>query len=162
MPKQTVVVNATPCISLALIGHFELLQRLYETIIIPPAVQREVLVGGAQYIGVTELKQASWVKTVPLQNPRQADLLVDLDRGEAEVIILAQEHQADVVIIDERLGRRYAKRVGLAVTGTLGVLLKAKSEGHIPLVAPLVQKLVQGGIHLSSAVVDRTIQMAGE
>ncbi|MDM8532165.1 hypothetical protein QUF63_13415 [Anaerolineales bacterium HSG25] len=84
MPKQTVVVNATPCISLALIGHFELLQRLYETIIIPPAVQREVLVGGAQYIGVTELKQASWVKTIPLQNPRQADLLVDLDRGEAQ------------------------------------------------------------------------------
>jgi len=122
---RTVVVNTTPIIALALIGQLDLLQHLYGEVMIPPAVQAEVLVGGPSGVGVAGLQTANWIRTVPLQDPRRADLLSDLDRGEAEVIALAQELNAELVIIDERLARRHAQRLGLALTGVLGVLLKA-------------------------------------
>jgi predicted nucleic acid-binding protein len=69
---------------------------------------------------------------------------------------------ADLVIIDECLARRHAKRVGLRLTGTLGVLLKAKSLGFVPSVAPLIDQLREGGIHLNDAVVAETLKLAGE
>jgi len=99
---RTLVVNTTPIIALALIGQLDLLQHLYGEVMIPPAVQAEVLVGGPSGVGVAGLQTANWIRTVPLQDPRRADLLSDLDRGEAEVIALAQELNAELVIIDER------------------------------------------------------------
>jgi predicted nucleic acid-binding protein len=103
MPKssQQVVVNATPIISLALISQIDLLHQFYGKIIIPPAVQSEVLAGGSRGIGRVELSTADWIDTISLQDSSRADLLADLDRGEAEVIALAQELNADLVIIDE-------------------------------------------------------------
>lgn len=127
MPRR-VVVNATPIIALSLIGSIDLLRQLYVEILIPPAVHAEVLSGGIERAGMLELKQASWIRDTPLQSPRSADLLVDLARGEAEVLVLALEQQADMVILDERLARRHAQRLGIPVTGTLGVLLRAKQR----------------------------------
>jgi len=102
MPEttRTVVVNTTPLIALALIGQLDLLRHLYGKVVIPPAVKDEVLAGGPGGIGVTELQRAKWIRTIPLQDPRRADLLSDLDRGEAEVIALAQELNAGLVIMD--------------------------------------------------------------
>ena len=95
-----VVVNATPIISLALISQIDLLHQFYGKVIIPPAVQSEVLAGGTQGVGRVELSAADWIEMILLQDPSRADLLADLDRGEAEVIALAQELNADLVIID--------------------------------------------------------------
>jgi predicted nucleic acid-binding protein len=164
MPEQPrlVVVNATPIIALALIKQLGLLQYLYNEVVIPPEVQAEVLAGGPSGVGKVELEGANWIRTIPLQDPRRADLLSDLDRGEAEVIALAQELDAQLIIIDERLARRHAKRLGLTLTGTLGVLLKAKEQGMIPVIAPLIDQLRQGGIRLSQAVVTEALELAGE
>ncbi len=164
MPRrpQRVVVNATPIIALALIGKLDLLQQLYGEAMMPSAVQAEVFAGGPMGIGSTELHAATWLRATALQDPRRADLLADLDRGEAEVIALAQELDADLVIIDERLARRHAKRLGLTLTGTLGVLLKAKHLGLVPSVAPLIEQLRQAGIRLSDAVVAEALKLAGE
>ena len=113
MPRRVgvVVVNTTPIIALSLVNQLDLLRRLYVEILIPPAVQAEVRAGGASGVGVVELQQAYWIRITPLQDPRRADLLSDLDRGEAEVIALAQERNADLVIIDERLAQRIYKTV---------------------------------------------------
>jgi len=134
-PSQTVVVNATPVIALALINQLDLLRRLYGEALIPPAVRAEVLAGGPGSPGFVELQRAEWIRVTDLQDPRRADLLSDLDRGEAEVIALAQELNATLVIVDERLARRHVRRLGLKLTGTLGVLLKAKERGLIPVVS---------------------------
>lgn len=85
MPEKAriVVLNTTPIITLALAGQFHLIQQLYEEAMIPPAVRAEVMAGRAQRIGVAELAAASWLRTVPLQDPQRANLLSDLDRGEA-------------------------------------------------------------------------------
>ena len=164
MPESArlVIVNATPIISLALIDQLELLNSLYGQVLTPPVVQTEVLAGGISGIGVEQLIKATWLRTQPLQDPRRAGLLSDLDRGEAEVIALAQEIKADLVIIDERLGRMHAKRLGLTVTGTLGVLLKAKESQLISQVAPLIEQLRLGGIRLSETVIKEALNLAGE
>jgi predicted nucleic acid-binding protein len=112
-PPQQVVVNATPIIALALVSRLNLLQQLYGEVVVPPAVRDEVLAGGQGAVGSAELRKATWIRTVALQDPQRADLLSDLDRGEAEVLSLAQELGADLVIIDERLARSHAARVGL-------------------------------------------------
>jgi len=164
MPErpQQVVVNATPLIALALIGKLGLLQQLYGQVTMPSAVEAEVFAGGPKGIGSTEIREATWLHAVSLQDPQRADLLADLDRGEAEVIALAQELDADLVILDERLARRHARRVGLTLTGTLGVLLKAKQVGQVGAVAPLIEQLRLGGIRLSDAIVAEVLKLADE
>ena len=78
------------------------------------------------------------------------------------MIILAQEVDASLVVIDERMARRYARRLGLPLTGTLGVLLRAKHRGLIPAVMPLVARLIQGGIHVGDALVAEVSRLADE
>lgn len=159
---RTVVVNTAPIISLSLVNHLPLLRDLYQTVLIPPAVREEAMRGGTRSIGVTELQQADWIRTVPLQDSRRADLLSDLDRGEAEVLALAQESHADLVIIDERLARRHAQRLGIALTGTLGVLLRAKKRGLLSEIRPLVEQIHRGGIRLSRLLIEEALKLAGE
>jgi predicted nucleic acid-binding protein len=164
MPEQSriVILNATPVIALTLINQLDLLRRLYGEVIIPPAVQAEVLAGGPGSPGFAELQTAKWIRATPLQDPRRADLLSDLDRGEAEVVALAQELDATLVIIDERLARLHARRLGLNLTGTLGVLLRAKERGLVPAVKPLIDQLQQGGFRLDDFVIAEALELAGE
>lgn len=159
---QLVVVNTTPIIALALLGKLDLLHQLYSQVITPSAVRTEVLAGGSTGMGSAELQGATWIRVVSLQDPQRADLLADLDRGEAEVIVLAQELNADLVIIDEHLARRHARRLGLALTGTLGVLLKAKQLGLIDAIAPLIEQLQIGGIRLGDTVIATVLELADE
>jgi len=121
-----------------------------------------VLAGGASGIGITEFKKANWLQVTPLHDPSRADLLSDLDRGEAEAIALTQELRANLVIIDERLARKHARRLGLKLTGTLGVLLEAKNRGYIGAIKPLIEQLVQGGIRLGEEVIAEALKLAKE
>lgn len=164
MPEgpRLVVVDTTPIIALSLIGQLDLLRKLYGRVVVPAAVQAEVFAGGAAGVGIRELREASWLEVVSLQDPGRAALIADLERGEAEVIALAQEQGADLVVIDERLARRHAKRLGMRLTGTLGVLLRAKQLGAIEAVAPMIDQLRQGGIRLSDDVVAEVLRLAGE
>lgn len=105
--RRVVVVDTTPIIALSIIGQLQLLESLYGEVWIPPAVNAEVAAGGSRP-GAAELQRAAFVRVATLEDPSQADLLSDLDRGEAEVIALARERRADLVILDERLARRHA------------------------------------------------------
>jgi predicted nucleic acid-binding protein len=164
MPDEPriVVVNATPLIALSLIDQLHLLQVLYQSVLIPPAVQAEVMQGGVRGTGAAELRRADWIRVVGLRDSERADMLSDLDRGEAEVLALALELKADIAIIDERLARRHARRLGIPLGGTLGVLLKAKSEGLLDQIGPFIEQMRGGGIRLSIAVVDEALRLAGE
>ena len=164
MPKRqrVVVVNTTPIISLALVGQLSLIHSLYDEVLIPPAVEAEILAGVTKNTKAVDLDNNPYIRVVMLRDSNRAVLLADLDRGEAEVISLAQELVADLVVIDERLARRHAKRLGLYVTGTLGVLLKAKECGKIPEVKSVIMELQRGGIYLSDELVTQSLILAGE
>lgn len=159
--QRIVISNTTPIISLAVIQKLHLLQLLYGEVWIPTAVEDELSAGGMR-AGASELQSASYIRTVPLNDPQRARLLSDLDRGEAEVIALALEHQADLVIIDEQLGRRHAQRLGLTLTGVLGVLLRAKQQGYLTKIEPEIIQLRQAGIRLGDNLIERVLQLANE
>ena len=78
MPEEgrlpAVVVNSTPIITLAIIDQLPLLRKLYGTVLIPSAVQAEVLAGGPNRPGMAQLEAAPWVETVNVEDPRRADL----------------------------------------------------------------------------------------
>lgn len=138
------------------------MRALYFEVLAPNAVFVEVMAGGRALVGANELRQTSWIRKVELADPTRADLLSDLDRGEAEAIALAQEVQADLLIVDERLARRYAQHLGIPMSGTLGVLLKAKQTGLIAEVGPFIARLEEGGIRLGASLIRRTLELAGE
>ena len=85
-----------------------------------------------------------------------------LHAGEVEVMILAQEQKADLVIIDDNAAKKTAKYLGLTVTGTLGVLLKAKSRGIVQEITPLVAEMKRNGFYIDSMLEGFVLEQAGE
>ena len=117
-----VISNTSPISNLAAIGQLDLLQQLYGTIIIPPAVYQELINSGDTDPATLAVQTLSWIQTQPVSDRVLLETLQsNLDPGEAEAITLAVEIHADRLIIDERRGRNEAIRLGLQVTGLLGI-----------------------------------------
>jgi predicted nucleic acid-binding protein len=159
MPK--VVSNTTPIISLLKIGKLEILKDLYKEIYIPQEVFSEIEAGKHKkyYLNLLELE---WIKIEQIQDRKSIAYFLDLDKGEAEAIILATESEADLILLDESLGRFHAKHAGLRVTGTIGILVKAKKQGLISELKPLILELKEKGVWLSESLIERILQLANE
>ncbi len=162
MKPSNAVINTSPWISLSLCGQIDLLKKLYDNVLIPPAVKQEIKAGGKNQIGVQEIESATWLEIVEIEDSSKVSLLHELDRGEAEVIILAQEQRADEVIIDEKVARMQARVLGLQVVGSLGLLLRSKKRGFIHEIRPLIDKILGGGIHIHEDIVQGILHEAGE
>ena len=156
-----VIANNTPLVAYWSISRLDILQTLFEEILIPPAIRDEFL-ASIPLDRFQSLLIAPWIKVVPLARPSAVDAFAGLDKGEAEVIALAQEQEARLVLLDERRARRYATRMSLPVSGTLGVLLLAKQEGLIEAVKPLMSGLIDSGLYVHRDLVDRITLLAGE
>jgi len=86
-----------------------------------------------------------------------------LHDGEVEVMILAQENQnKDIIIIDDSAAKKTAKFLGLQVTGTLGIILKAKKVNIISNVTSIMDQLIQNGFYITQEVYDFVKNEAGE
>ena len=158
---RKVVCNTTPLLSLLKIDRLGVLKELYGQITIPEAVVGEVDAGRDREYHI-DLRTLDRIRIVPIRSASARLFLFDLDDGEAETIILAQEQSADLAIIDEKLGRRYAAQLGIPVTGTIGVLLKAKERGLIPAVAPLLLELRDKSSWIDDALFEKALVIAGE
>lgn len=156
--RKTVIVNSTPIIALLGIGQLNILNALYGDIYIPEAVKHEVVVKDDH-----ALDNYPWVKVKAISNTAAKEAFISsLHDGEVEVMILAKEQNADLVIIDDGLARRHAKHQGLTVTGTVGVMLRAKDNGTISAVKPLLVDLQNFGFHISDSVINEALRLAGE
>lgn len=159
-----VVSNTSPLTNLAAIGKFHLLRDLYGYIHIPAAVWNELNAFGRAWPGRDEVLAAEWVTRRSIQNvPLATALQRDLDAGEAETIALALEMKADLVLMDEREGRRIAQRLGLHVVGVVGVLIASKAHNLVDVIQPLLDDLrYKAGFYLSDTVYHKALQIAGE
>jgi uncharacterized protein len=160
-----IVVSDTSALSnLALVNHLWLLEAIYQTVIIPDVVANELAAASNPIIST--ILQLGWIQTQPLTNPRLANQLQQdrgLDAGEANAIALALELQADDLLIDERLGRQEATRLGLSIIGILGILLVAKQRSLIPQVQPVMDALInQAGFRVSPQLYQRILALAQE
>ncbi|MBE2201142.1 MAG: DUF3368 domain-containing protein [Anaerolinea sp.] len=161
MPAGPVILNNTPLVAFWLLDGLPWLRDLFGEVAIPTAVRYEFL--AIESVARQEaIVKASWIQTRQLANPQQARIYVGLDRGESEVLALALEQSARLVIMDERRGRRYAQRLSLPLTGTLGILLLAKERGLITAVSPLIKQLQAGGMYFDTELVARVLELAGE
>lgn len=163
--RQLIVVsNTSPLTSLAAIGQFDLLRDLFGRVNIPEAVVDELSYGGVAWPGLTEVQAASWIEVHTVSGRQPVDALrLDLDRGEAETIVLGLEFGADLVLLDELAGRHAAQHLGLKVMGVAGLLLRAKALGKVKTIRPLVDRLrEQAGFYLSQSVYEQILTRAGE
>lgn len=135
---------------------------LYGEVVVPSAVVREIRAGGHGSPAFSEVRAASWIREESLAKPIHAELLADLDLGEAEVLALAIENTPSLALLDERLARAHARRLGISISGTLGVLLEAKRRGYIGEVGPSIRLMVRGGIWVSDSLIKRAMSLAGE
>ena len=161
MPARPVIVNSTPLVAFWAIGRLDILRLLFNEIMIPPAVREEFL-SAEKEARRKNLRDEKWIRVAELENPNRIGAFAGLDQGEAEALALAEEQNASLVLIDERKARRYAERLKLPLSGTLGALLLAKEEKIIFAVSPLLKAIQEAGLYLHDDLVEQVLHMAGE
>ena len=164
MPSlNRVLINTSPLLALlAGCGGLDLLRDLYDEVLVPQEVCEEIAAGGASGFGVAAFDRATWLRRWPQRIEPSPLLHRALDRGEAAVIQLALNEGVSRVCIDEPVGRRLARLNGLTVTGSIGVLLRARKEGKIVSVRPVLERMRSHGIWLSESVVTFALRESGE
>lgn len=154
-----VIVNSTPLISLYRIKRLDLLQKNYSKIYIPYGVYEELSVDG-KYNFLSEL---GFIIIQEIKNKEAKKLFkTSLHKGEVEVMILAEEMNADLCIIDDLLARKYAKYLGNIVTGTIGLLLKSKERGYVSEIKSVLDELLSKEIYIDDKLYDMALKMANE
>jgi len=152
-----IVSNSTPLIALSRIGKLELLREYFNELHIPKEVYDEVVTRGGVLCGAMEIKDAEWIKVEKVTNKIAVEsLCTDVDKGEAEAIILAKERDAELLLIDDYAGRELAKRFGLNITGTIGLLLLAAEDKKINL-KETIDDLISSGFWLSKKEYDKIV-----
>jgi predicted nucleic acid-binding protein len=147
------VSNTSPLLNLAIINHLHLVKKQLQTVLIPNAVFTELRVD-ENLPGSAALKAAldqGWLIVQPVKNKAIVQLLRrDLDQGESEAIALAMDTNADLILLDEKEGRRIARSLDLTITGILGILLKGWRDGDVTSMPNLIAALRnQAHFHIS-------------
>jgi uncharacterized protein len=148
--KDSVVSDSTCLIGLERAGCLEVLPALFDAIMIPPEVEREF--GG----------KLDWLKVENLTNYLLAAALqMVVDSGEAEAIALASEKNC-LLISDDKQARAAAKLLGVSVIGTVGILIRAKQNGVIAEIKPILDALAANDFFISRALREEALKIAGE
>ncbi|BAU66118.1 hypothetical protein STA3757_35200 [Stanieria sp. NIES-3757] len=145
------VTNSTCLIGLERIERLNILPQVFDIVFAPPAVAKEVR---------TSL---DWlrVKSVANRSVTRA-LRTQMDEGEAEAIALALELEDVLLILDDKKARRVAQQMGMKVIGTVGMLLRAKRQGVIAEVKPLLLCLTEADFRISQGIIQEALRLSGE
>lgn len=148
--KPSIISDSACLIGLERIQALDILPGLFGTIVIPPKVQQE--------FGTV----LPWLHVENPSNPEFiASLKLMVDDGEAEAIALAYE-KGGRIILDDRHARKIAARLGVAMIGTVGILVKSKRHGLIAAVKPLIEQLEKHNFYISEALKHEALRLAGE
>lgn len=147
MPEtESIVINTAPLIGIvAALGNLDVLLTLYTEVLVPFEVCQEILAGGSSGFAVAEFEAAHWLQKMSSPIEIAPVLLNSLDQGEAAVIQLALNEGIKTVCIDEAAGRRIARLRGLSLTGSIGILLRAKREGYPVSIKQAIERMINEG-----------------
>jgi predicted nucleic acid-binding protein len=162
--RSVAVTNTSPVIALAGVGRLDLLGSLFERLIIPFEVWRELTdkPGAAEPALLLGLPNVRFLPTpLAMLGQPSREILLDLHAGERAAIHLALAYRA-LVLLDDAEARRTAKQLGLFVKGALGVLVEAKRLGAVSAVRPLVEGMVANGCRFASGLVEEILRGVGE
>ncbi len=155
--SRIVVCDATPLHYLVLIDIAEVLPTLYGEVLIPQTVSEELLRPGTPEPVRRWMEHPPvWVQIISPAGLPPLQLFVDLDQGEYDAIRLALNLKANLVLMDDREGVEQARRLGLTVTGTIGVLDRAAEHGFVDL-SSAFDRLRQTNFRIDPAVLRRVL-----
>ena len=155
-----VVSDSSPLIALSSIDRLDLMQLLFDTVVIPVSVRDEVI-GTATKIGV-ELPSFISVEPVAADLPVRF-LKLNLHAGESEAIALALERGVQGIILDDKQAREIADELGLKVIGTLGLLILAKRKGLLSEVRPVMAQIIERvNFRITPSVLNRALSLIDE
>ncbi len=158
-----VVGDSTIFIGLAKIKKVNLLKNLLQEVCIPEAVFREVAEEGDQRAGAKEVREALWIIKKEIFDSTSVNfLMTSLERGEAEVLVLAKEIKADIILLDEVKARKSAVFAGFKVIGLIGILMIAKQNGLIENIKPYIENLQRKNFRISNKIVNEALKQVGE
>ena len=151
MPET--VTNTSPLQYLYQAGLLELLPALYGSIVVPQSVVEELSKGREAGVPLPDVSALDWVEVRGAREPALLPLVTDLGQGEREALAIALESHGSV-LLDDALARKHAE--------LLGVLLRAKREGHLEAVRPVLDRLDELGFRLGPAARAEVLSLAGE
>ena len=159
-----VISDTTPIVSLIKISRIDLLEKLFGEVCIPEAVFRELTTNTVFENEAEVVQNSPFLKTIPVKNRKSLEILQaasGLDDGESEAIILADELKSDILVIDERKGRKVAQKLGITITGTIGILIQAHDEKIISTedIKIYLEQLRNSNIRLSESLIQEALSM---
>lgn len=163
MHNHTLIISDTsPLYYLEQLRLIELLPKLYGEVVVPAAVVTELNAGAKLGERIPDLSSLSWIRIMTTSIPDSLDIYEDLGQGELEAIALGLETPGSLLLLDDSFAREIAQLNGLHITGTLGVLLRAKQDGFVSAISPLLLQLRAVRFHLSDKVMRDVLELAGE
>ncbi len=150
--NKATVSNTSCLIALETIRRLDLLGDVYQEVLIPPAVAAEWGMVAPPWLKVQNLGDQALAQVLSLQ----------LGPGEAEAIALAMEIGAGRLLSDDQQARRMATSLQVTITGTVGIILRAKLQGLLPEVRVVLDELRASGFWLSDSLYQQALHLAGE
>lgn len=161
MPNNDLVVSDTsPLLNLALIDRLDLLEAQFSSLTVPTQVWNELIAGEAGVDALRELRDNGFLTIVEVnRSDLFTEIFYKLDLGETAAICHAMEQDADLILLDEKDGRRVARRHDLTMTGVIGVLLRGANDGDVELKTEL-DDLREAGFWISDNLYSKVLSEA--
>jgi predicted nucleic acid-binding protein len=159
---REVIVDTSVVQYLHQLGLLDLLRTSYGTVLVPEAVAVEIETGRARGIDLPDVRSLEWIRVSIVPGDLFSAVTVELGAGEREVIALASASPGSLALLDDRLAREHARELGVAITGTLGVLLRAKQVGAIASLAPVLDRLDALRFRIDPETRRAVLRLAGE
>lgn len=161
-PERLWVVNASPIISLANIEHANILIESCNKLIIPHAVEAEILAGP------DDDPAKKWIMTTGKNYVRDVGIVLplitgwDLGAGESEVLTWSYQFSSYQAVLDDLAARRFAQSFEISICGNIGVVILANKQGLISNVKSELNKLIDIGFRIDTKLYHTALQLAGE
>ncbi|HSW53924.1 MAG TPA: DUF3368 domain-containing protein [Ignavibacteriaceae bacterium] len=150
--QKTIIADSSCLVLLEKIEELELLRKLFGTVIITSLIAEEFGNPLPEWISINNPENKNYQKILELT----------VDSGEASAIALAVEHSDCLLILDDQKARRLAAELNLKYTGTIALLVEAKSKGYITSVRPIINKIRKTNFHLTPELEKKILKSAGE